>query len=66
MEDKTVYQIALEYYGQGGSYNDTVIIDDTIGWTAMTINEAVRRYSDRRSDIHFRLNCGGLFIGLEV
>ena len=65
MEDKTVYQIAQEYYRQGGSYNDTVIIDDTIGWTSMTINEAVRHYGDRYSDIHFRLNCGGLFIGLR-
>ena len=65
MEDMTVYKIALEYWGQGGSYNDTVIIDDTIGWTSMTINEAVRNYGDRVSDIHFRLNCGGLFIGLE-
>lgn len=65
MGDKTVYQIALEYCGQGGSYNDTVIIDDTIGWASMTINEAVRWYSDRVSDIWFRLSCGGLFIGLE-
>lgn len=65
MEDKTVYQIAQEYYRQGGSYNDTAIIDDTIGWTSMTINEAVRYYGNRNSDLYFRLNSGGLFIGLE-
>lgn len=64
--DKTVYQIALDHYHNGGSYNDTVIIDDTIGWTSTTLNEAVRLYGDRNSDIHFRLNSGGLFIGLEV
>lgn len=65
MEVKTVWQIAREHYLQGGSYNDTVIIDDTIGWSYMTINDAVIQYGDRVSDIHFRLNSGGLFIGLE-
>lgn len=63
--EKDVSTILREHYENGGSYNDTVIIDDNTGWAAMTANQAVRRFGDRTADIYFRLLSGGLFIGLE-